>query len=154
MLNTFIGDMEEYILYTGKINGIYREVRIYPVSSTIPNQYSIHWDGFEFGMINKIDNEWFTNSFPLVNVLEELGRHLDKKHFKEGRTLTIDGKKLTVISPSKKGRYGIEWDGLKIGYVRACTDPNNISITIWSGSTSLLNLHAQAIGQHIFEKNL
>lgn len=68
--------MEDYILYKGEIEGKYREVQIYPIIS-IPNQYLVHWDGFEVGTIIKIDNKWFTNTVELMNVVNELGEFID-----------------------------------------------------------------------------
>jgi len=69
--------MEEYILYTGQIEGKYREVQIYP-NLSIPDEYMVHWDGFEVGTIKKMDNKWFTKTAELVTVVNELGAFLDK----------------------------------------------------------------------------
>jgi len=70
--------MDKYILYTGLIDGQYKNVEIYPIES-IPNTYLIHWDGFEVGKINKMDSKWYSNSIPLINVVNELGLYIDQQ---------------------------------------------------------------------------
>lgn len=70
--------MEEYILFTGEIQGKYREVEIYPIANE-PNEFLVHWDGVKLGSINKMNNKWFTKSEPLVEVVEELGEFIDSK---------------------------------------------------------------------------
>ena len=76
-------DMDKYILYTGMIDGKYRNVEIYPIES-ITDKYLIHWDGFEVGTIMKIDYKWYSNSVPLLNVVNELGVYIDQQNFGDG----------------------------------------------------------------------
>jgi hypothetical protein len=68
--------MEEYILYTGEIEGKYREVQIYP-NLSVQNEYLIHWDGFEVGTIKKMDGKWFTGTLDLISVVNEIGIFID-----------------------------------------------------------------------------
>jgi len=70
--------MEKYILYNSTIDGIYREVQIYPVDS-VPGEYLVHWDGFEAGMIMKFEDKWYTSSVPLIGVVNELGLYIDQQ---------------------------------------------------------------------------
>lgn len=70
--------MEDYILYTGEIEGKYREVQIYPVAS-VPNKFVIHWDMFEVGSILKLEGQWHTNTPELQTVVKELGTFIDSK---------------------------------------------------------------------------
>ena len=144
-------DMEEYMLYTGTIDGLYREVRIFPVVSS-PNQYLIHWDGYEVGRIMKVGDKWYTSSVALVNVINELGVHIDQQKFGEDQTLMIEGRRFTVTPADEAGRYYIEWDGVRLGYVTSTVADNGIRN--WSGSIPLLNYHAQTIGYYIIENNL
>ena len=145
--------MEKYIIFTGKIDGTYRDVQIYPVISS-PDQYFVHWDGFEIGMIKKMDEEWYTNSVPLIDVVNEIGSYLDKKQFESEYMLKVDGKSFIIQSSDNEGRYNIEWDGLKIGYVAAADNLDQDGNLVWLGSSALLNLHAKTIGQYIIDKNL
>ncbi|MCX2486173.1 hypothetical protein [Pedobacter sp. MR2016-24] len=73
--------MEKYILYGGEIEGQYREVLIYAVISK-PDQFLVHWDGFEVGTINKMDGKWYTSSVDLINVTNELGKFIDENREK------------------------------------------------------------------------
>ncbi|CAM4373736.1 hypothetical protein SAMN06265348_113219 [Pedobacter westerhofensis] len=68
--------MEKYTLYKTEIEGRYREIEIYPKSSSV-NEYLIHWDGFEVGTIQKRDEKWFTNSVDLLPVVNEIGEFID-----------------------------------------------------------------------------
>jgi len=145
--------MEDYILFTGKIDGVYREVQIYPVLSS-PDQYLVHWDGFEIGLIMKMDDKWYTNSLPLISVTNEIGAHIDHKQIKSERILEIDGRSFTIKAAYEKQRYDVKCDGLKIGYVVAADNLDQDGNLVWLGSTSLLNLHAKTIGQYIIAKNL
>jgi hypothetical protein len=147
------GAMEEFILFTTNIEGICREVRIYPVISS-PNQYLIHWDGFEIGMIKKMDDKWYTSSVPLLDVVNQIGAFIEKKRFGDEGVLNIEGRNLTVFKAGEKGCYDVSWDGLKIGYVVASINLETNGNKIWVGSIALLNLHAQTIGQYILDNNL
>ncbi|CAM4304473.1 hypothetical protein SAMN06265348_110282 [Pedobacter westerhofensis] len=69
--------MEKYILYTGEIEGKYREIQIYPLNYS-NYEYLIHWDGFEVGVIKKIDSKWYTETEELSSVLNELGSFIDE----------------------------------------------------------------------------
>ena len=69
--------MEKYILYGGKIEGQYREVFIYPIVAE-PDQFLVHWDGFEVGTISKMEGKWYTTSVDLINVTNELGKFIDE----------------------------------------------------------------------------
>jgi hypothetical protein len=75
--------MDEYILYTGMIDGQYKNVEIYPVGS-VDGKYLIHWDGFEVGAIMKIGLKWYSNSVPLMNVVNELGVYIDEQNLGDG----------------------------------------------------------------------
>jgi len=145
--------MEEYILFNGNIDGVHRQVRIYP-NEPLADQYSIHWDGFEVGIIKKVDGKWFTASVPIINAVNEIGAYIDKQKNGQVRSFEIEGKIFTIFTSLEKGRYDIEWDGLRIGYVRSSTKSENDGVIIWSGSVSLLNLHAQTIGQFIQDNHL
>ena len=70
--------MDKYILYAGLIDGKYKNVETYPVE-TFPNTYLIRWDGFEVGRINKMGLKWYSNSVPLINVVNELGIYIDQQ---------------------------------------------------------------------------
>lgn len=70
--------MEEYILFSGEIQGKYRDVEIYPIAND-PNEFLIHWDGVKMGTIKKMGEKWETKAAPLVEVVEELGRFIDTK---------------------------------------------------------------------------
>jgi hypothetical protein len=78
-----ITDMDKYILYTGLIDGQYKNVEIYPVESA-DDKYLIHWDGFEVGSIMKVGIKWYSNSVPLINVVNELGIYIDEQNLGDG----------------------------------------------------------------------
>lgn len=68
--------MADYILYSGKIDNRFEEVHIFPIFRG-EDIYLIHWDGYQMGKIRKIGNKWFSNSVPLLGVVNEIGEHID-----------------------------------------------------------------------------
>jgi hypothetical protein len=68
--------MEEYILFKGEIQGRYREIEIYPFDYS-SQEYLIHWDGFEIGIIKKIDQTWYSEADELKPVVAEIGIFID-----------------------------------------------------------------------------
>lgn len=72
--------MKDYILFSGELQGRFREVEIYPVPDS-QNKFLVHWDGFEVGMIRKKDQEWHTDNDQLTDFVDELGSFID--HLKD-----------------------------------------------------------------------
>ena len=68
--------MEEY-LFEGEIQGQYRTLQIYP-KSEVPNQYLVHWDGFEVGIIKKEEGKWQSEDAALKDAVPEIGAFIDK----------------------------------------------------------------------------
>jgi len=69
--------MEKYILFKGEIEGKYREIQIYPMNYS-RHEFLIHWDGFEIGVIKKIDQLWYSEIEQLIPVVAEIGKFIDE----------------------------------------------------------------------------
>jgi hypothetical protein len=69
--------MEEYILFKGEIKGKYREIQIYPFDYS-KHEFLIHWDGFEIGVIKKIDQIWYAEVDDIKPVVAEIGKFIDE----------------------------------------------------------------------------
>ncbi|SEB05099.1 hypothetical protein [Pedobacter hartonius] len=69
--------MENYE-FTGEIQGEYRQIKIYPMLC-LSNHYLIHWDGFEVGVIKKVNGKWHSDNEALSDYVEELGSFIDKE---------------------------------------------------------------------------
>lgn len=68
--------MEKYTLRDAEIDDKYRNIEIYP-KTQVPDEYLIHWDGFQVGTIQKRDDKWFTSAVDLITVVNEIGAFLD-----------------------------------------------------------------------------
>ena len=68
--------MEKY-LFEGEIQGQYKSLEIYP-KPELPNQYLVHWDGFQVGAIKKEKDIWHSDDAPLVDFVGEIGAFIDK----------------------------------------------------------------------------
>jgi len=80
--------MENYVLFSGKIKGKYRDIQIYPMMH-LAKHYLIHWDGFEIGVIKKANDQWQTDNDQLSHVVDELGAFIDRTEAEEGNKLTF-----------------------------------------------------------------
>jgi len=68
----------EHYEFTGEIQGEYRQIEIYPMLS-LSNHYLIHWDGFEVGVIKKVNGKWHSDHEALADYVEELGGFIDRR---------------------------------------------------------------------------
>jgi hypothetical protein len=68
----------EHYEFNGEIKGKYRDIQIYPMLS-LSNHYLVHWDGFEIGVIKKINGKWHSDHEELTDYTEELGTFIERK---------------------------------------------------------------------------
>jgi hypothetical protein len=68
--------MKRYRLCNAEVDDKYRDIEIYP-RLQVNNEYLIHWDGFQAGVIQRWNGKWFTNSVDLLPVVNEIGQYID-----------------------------------------------------------------------------